>query len=207
MNKLSRIGKVAFTGAIFVFIISTFLGGSAPRAVQAEPQSPISGRLRFVPITVGDLMLSTTQEVGYGDAVNGPVFPHGTQSGGSITFPLPEDYVLGTTLSLDLFLIPMDSGTGNVDFFVRWVGLSDGSWSGTGTSVTSSPVPVGTVGFIIKKSFTLPGMTAPLPEIMELTIRRNNASSDSYTGRVSLIGLRLVYQSSWSSSYLPTIAR
>lgn len=206
MNRLIHIIKTAFTFAIFVFIISGFFGSTAVPAVLAETEGG-GGRIRFVPITVGDVMIAHTQEVSAGDCCNGPVFPAGQQLGGSVTFPMPEDYIPGTSLTLDLFLNPIDAVAGNVDFYVRWVDLSAGGSSSTGSSVLSTPVAVAGANNLIRQSFTLSGQTAPMPQIMELTIRRNgwNAARDTYTGRVSLVALRLMYQSSWSTSYLPSI--
>ena len=150
-------------------------------------------RTRYIPITVGDLMYDENNEIYTGDCCNGILFPDGSQSGGSITFPLPDDYDYGTDFDLDLYLIPLDSGSGALDFYVRWVGLVNGGWSGTGSSTTSSAVSLGTPNYIHKQSFTLSGFSAGSPpEIVELTVRR--ISSDTYGGRVTLIGLRLSYQ-------------
>lgn len=153
-------------------------------------------RTRYVPITVGDLLYSTSATVSTGDCCNGLNFPDGTQSGGSIAFPVPDDYNPGTTFQLNLYMIPKDTGSGNIDFFVRWVGLNQGSWSGTGSSALGTPVSVGTINYIHKQSFTLSGFSAgSLPEMIELTVRRNtDTTRDTYTGNVSLIGLRLAYQ-------------
>jgi hypothetical protein len=152
-------------------------------------------RTRYVPITAGDLMHSMADTVYTGDCCNGVLFPDGSQSGGPITFPLPDDYVPGTNLSLDLYLIPLDSGSGAIAFWVRFVGLTTGGWSGTGGSVNSTAVPLGNPNYVHKQSFTLPGFAAgSLPELAELTIRRE--PSDTYAGRVALIGLRLAYQAS-----------
>ena len=150
-------------------------------------------RTRYVPITVGDLMYDEYNEVNTGDCCNGILFPDGSQSGGSITFPLPDDYDYGTSFNLDLYLIPLDSGSGALDFYVRWVGLVEGGWSGTGSSVTSSAAPLGSVNYIHRQSFTLSGFGAGSPpELVELTVRR--ISTDTYGGRVTLVGLRLSYQ-------------
>jgi hypothetical protein len=200
MNKLSRIMKTALTATILAFLaISLCVSAPAP-VVSAE--ALITGKTRFVPITVGDMMISQTNIVNNSDCCNGVYFPDGTQSGGSITFPMPEDYLFNTPLTLDLFFIPVTAGTGNVGFFVRWVGLSEGSWSGTGSSAMSTPVPAGSLNYVRRQSFTLPAIGSPMPQLMELTIRRD---TDTYAGDVTLVGLRLMYQSSWSNSYLPVI--
>jgi hypothetical protein len=153
----------------------------------------IAPRTRYVPITAGDLMYDEDNLVHTGDCCNGIVFPDGSQSGGSITFPPPDDYETGTSFHLDLYLIPLSTGSGALDFYVRWVGLSEGSGSSTGSSVTTSAVAVGNVYYVHRQSFTLSGFNAAsLPELIELTIRR--ISSDSYAGDVTLVGLRLSYQ-------------
>lgn len=152
-------------------------------------------RTRYIPITAGDLMHSAGDTVSTGDCCNGVIFPDGSQSGGPITFPLPDDYVPGTSLNLDLYLIPLDSGSGSIMFWVRFVGLTTGGWSGTGGSVVNGSIPLGTPNYVHKQSFTLPGFSAgSLPELAELNIRRE--STDTYAGRVALIGLRLAYQAS-----------
>ena len=154
-----------------------------------------SYKTRYVPISTGDLMYSSSNSVSTGDCCNGILFVDLSQSGGSITFPLPGDYVYSTNLVLDLYLIPLTAGSGSLDFFVRWVGLSNGSWSGTGSSATATPVTVGTANYIHKQSFTLSGFSSGSPpEIVELTIRRN---SDTYAGNVNLVGLRLAYTASY----------
>lgn len=156
----------------------------------------VSNKTRYVPITVGDLMHSMNDTVNSGDCCNGILFPDGSQSGGSITFPLPTDYVYGTTFQLDLYLIPLDAGSGALDFYVRWVGLTTAGWSGTGSSTTTTAASLGTVNYVHKQTFTLAAFTAgSAPELVELTIRRN--SGDSYAGRVTLVGLRLAYQASY----------
>jgi hypothetical protein len=155
-----------------------------------------SYKTRYVPISAGDLMYSTSNTVYTGDCCNGILFVNLSQSGGSITFPLPGDYVYNTNFLLDLYLIPLTAGTGSLDFYVRWTGLSNGSWSGTGSGVTATPVTVGTANYIHKQSFTLSGFSSSSPpEIVELTIRRQ--SGDSYAGDVNLVGLRLAYTASY----------
>jgi len=153
----------------------------------------IQDTMRYIPITPGDLMHNNS--IVTGDCCNGIVFPDAQQTGGPIVFALPNDYVPGTDFSLDLYFIPRTSGAGQAGFFVRWVGLSEGSWSGTGSSATSTLPTVSTVNNIHKQSFTLNAFSAgSLPEIVEMTIRRD--PSDSYAGDINLIGIRLAYQAS-----------
>lgn len=147
---------------------------------------------RYVPITVGDLLHST--EDWTGDSTTGVVFPDGQQNGGSITFPPPSDYVPGTTFTLELYFTPSTTSSGNVSFFVRWTGYANGSWSGTGSPYVVTSVPVSNAGYIHKQSFALPALSATLPEIINLTIRRQ--TDDTYTGDVALTALRLSYQAS-----------
>lgn len=147
---------------------------------------------RYIPITVGDLLHST--EDWTGDSTTGVAFPDGQQNGGSITFPLPSDYVPGTTFTLELYFTPSTTSSGNVSFFVRWIGYANGSWSGTGSPYNVTSVPVGTAGYIHKQSFGLPAFSGTLPEIVNLTIRRH--PDDTYPGDVALTALRLSYQAS-----------
>jgi hypothetical protein len=146
--------------------------------------------LRYVPITVGDLGGGSSFNTG--DSMPGALFIAGQESGGSITFPMPPDYSSGTTFALDLYITPITVGFGNVNFFVRWTGFSSGSFSDTGPSRTTNAVAVGTAGYILKQSFTLPAFSGKLPELVNLTIRRQ--ASDTYIGPVVLTGLRLSYQ-------------
>jgi hypothetical protein len=149
---------------------------------------------RYLPITVGDMLHNTTDATG--DSGTGVQFPSGAMNGGSISFPLPPDYLPGTAFNLDLYMVPQTSGSGNMNFFVRWVGLVTGSDSGTGPGISGSGVPVGTSWNVYKQSFTLPAFpSSSLPEIVLLTIRRNTLT-DTYPGTVSLTALRLSYQAS-----------
>jgi hypothetical protein len=147
---------------------------------------------RYVPISVADMLHTTAENTG--DSLTGIQFPAGAQSGGSITFPLPTDYVPGTTFNLDLYLIPTVTAAGNINFWVRWAGRSTGAGSGTGNSVLSAAAPAGAQGTVQKQSFTLPAFSGTLPEYVLLTIRRDNA--DTYGNVVVLTALRLSYQSS-----------
>ncbi len=147
---------------------------------------------RYVPITVGDLIHQST--VLSGDGSPGIQFLDGVQGGGFISFPLPTDYVRGTPLNLDLFLAANSLGTGTINFFVRWVGHTNGAYAGTGGSITGSPVAAGAVGYLVKQTFTLPAFTTSLPDFAGLTIRR--IESDTYNGAVTLVALRLSYQAS-----------
>lgn len=108
--------------------------------------------------------------------------------------PLQSDSVPDTTFTLELYFTPFTAGSGNVSFYVRWTGYANGSWSGTGSSHNVASVPVGTAGYIHKQSFALPAFSSTLPEIVNLTIRRN--PDDTYAGNVALTALRLSYQAS-----------
>ncbi len=153
--------------------------------------------VRYAPITVGDMTPGSTASGN--DSSTGPQFPPGQQSGGSITFTLPADYVSGTPFTLELYLAPLTAASGTTtDFFVRWTGYHNGSWSGTGGSILSTPVALGAAGYLVKQAFTLPAIGYPAnAEIVNLTIRRYNTSpGDTYTGTIALTGLRLSYEAS-----------
>jgi len=102
MNKLAWVGITTIMASILVFIVSPLFGSINAQDVFAATQA--AGKIRFVPITVGDMMISQTNVVSSGDCCNGILFKYGTQSGGSITFPLPEDYIVDTQPGMLIFL-------------------------------------------------------------------------------------------------------
>ena len=139
---------------------------------------------------MGDLIHEGTGSAG--DGSPGVGFADGVQGGGCISFAVPADYVQGTPMSLDLFLAAGAAGTGTINFYVRWAGLTNGAYASTGGSIAASPVAPGGTGYLVKQTFTLPAFTASLPDFALLTIRRT--VNDTYGGHVTLVGLRLSYQ-------------
>lgn len=108
---------------------------------------------------------------------------------------VPENYIAGTALALRIKWYSDSSNTNDVYWRLTYKGLDDGELTtGAGTDVNQVVAEPGAANTLVETSFTIPGGTFVLGDIMTLVVKRvGDDVLDTASNEVNLVEVSLDY--------------